>query len=147
MSTIVNIVFQNQEHSKSPVTETVVRTVVFDSDKEGEQFANNFREQFIYDGTESRYVAKLVKPIMNETFEIMYKLTISYGRYLLEHELVTNSQIESNPAMLATRNGQYSAFALLKNGEVLELEGGNVGIHTFYTINHDLAVQLNEETV
>lgn len=149
MPIIVNIVLQTQEHMNSPMTESIARTIFFNSEEAGRKFAKGFREEYLYDGTESRYVSKIVTPMIDEDVDIMYTITMENGVYILGHELVTETQVQNNPAMLATQTQetQYSAFALLKNGEILELEDGNAGNHTFYTENYDLALNMNVDAV
>lgn len=144
MSAIVNIFLQRQSNHRSPISEDIAKTLVFEDIDAANKFAKNFGEKFLHDGTESRYIAKASSVVPGGFMELLYTIDIGYGEYILGRELLDGYQIEANPAMHKALKNYNSAYALGKNGEVIELKGDNVGTRTFYTLNSDIVQQLND---
>lgn len=143
LPTIVNIILVEQESRYAKPYESIVKTLSFVDVDEAYELEKNFGNKFLNDGTESYYKAEVTHFDAGASAELVFKIVIAYGMYVVERELLTDVQIAAKPAIASACANPNSAFALNKQGEVIELEGNNVGIFTFYTLNSSLALELN----
>lgn len=143
MATIASVILQRQEHMRAEKSEQIVRNICFDDRDEALAFKESFGEQHLFDGTESRYIVRVSEALVNTTVTLIYSIQIENGRYVMNHGLFTADEIANSRELNAAVENQSSAFALSKNGELIELEGDNVGINTFYTMVCYLVEDLN----
>lgn len=139
MSVVVQIIRHSEDDLGNPVS-VVVKSIQFLNRALGESFVRDFgnpKEANL----PAYYSAEILQVVTNKAFEVVHGIFESGGVYDMFSSL---EEVEDEPLRTAMRDNPRDAFRYNYLGQIIKLEGFDLGIHVWCTQNPYMVEDLRD---